>query len=244
MDEVTFLDQSPGMIDVARRKWRELIEEEEGKGVGREWRVRQMERRARFVVGNVVEKAASAQKEATELKLSRREKRNSEAARSADRGVRVSDESSSSSSNSNETLHPPYDTILATFSLCSTPTPVIFLQSLAKLCHPPSAPPSSPPYTSSNHSPSTSSSKILLIDHGRSHYRWLNSLLDRTAPPHARRHGCWWNRDIGEIIRESGLEVTRLERRQFGTLWIIEARAPAAAAVDGVQGKDGVTREG
>ena len=58
---------------------------------------------------------------------------------------------------------------------------------------------------------------------------------------HAKKHGCWWNRDIGEIVRESGLIVDRVERRQLGTLWILEARplsaGPLAERVREADGK-------
>ena len=55
---------------------------------------------------------------------------------------------------------------------------------------------------------------------------------------HAKKHGCWWNRDIGEIVRESGLIVDRVERRQLGTLWILEARPlPAGPLVEKGEGR-------
>ncbi|KAF9889129.1 hypothetical protein FE257_007618 [Aspergillus nanangensis] len=93
-----------------------------------------------------------------------------------------------------------YDTIVQTMGLCSMPDPVGTLRHLASITEP-------------------QKGRILLLEHGRSHYDWLNSILDNLAPAHADRHGCWWNRDIGRIIRESGLEVVEEKRWHFGTTW-------------------------
>jgi methyltransferase OMS1 len=97
-----------------------------------------------------------------------------------------------------------YDTVIQTMGLCSTPEPVKLLQNI-EAC------------TSEN-------GKILLLEHGKSHYNWLNDLLDKTAPAHADEHGCWWNKDIGQIVEESGLEVVDLKRYNFGTTWWLELK--------------------
>ena len=98
-----------------------------------------------------------------------------------------------------------YDTVVQTMGLCSTPQPTQLLIHLGKLAHP-------------------GHGKILLMEHGRSYYKWINSILDMTAAKHADRHGCWWNRDIERYVQESGLVVESMKRKHFGTLWIIEAR--------------------
>ena len=49
-------------------------------------------------------------------------------------------------------------------------------------------------------------------------------MLDRTAGRHAERHGCWWNRDIGAVVRQSGLEVVEIKRWHLGTTWWVELR--------------------
>jgi methyltransferase OMS1 len=100
-----------------------------------------------------------------------------------------------------------YDTIVQTMGLCSTAQPVELLKNLSKhLDH------------------SNPDARILLLEHGRSYIGWLNKLLDMNAPQHADKHGCWWNRDIGQLIEESGLEVVKERRKQFGTVWIFELR--------------------
>ncbi|RDW86416.1 class I SAM-dependent methyltransferase [Aspergillus mulundensis] len=93
-----------------------------------------------------------------------------------------------------------YDTIVQTMGLCSMPDPAGALRHLGTITEP-------------------QHGRILLLEHGRSHYDWLNRVLDNLAPSHADRHGCWWNRDIGQIIRDSGLEVVEEERYHFGTTW-------------------------
>ncbi|EKV05839.1 Ubiquinone/menaquinone biosynthesis-related protein [Penicillium digitatum] len=93
-----------------------------------------------------------------------------------------------------------FDTIVQTMGLCSMPDPVATLRHLGSVTEP-------------------GSGRILLLEHGRSYYDWLNRILDNLAPAHADRHGCWWNRDIGEIVRESGLEVVEEKRWHLGTTW-------------------------
>ena len=84
--------------------------------------------------------------------------------------------------------------------LCSMPDPVDTLKHLGEITEP-------------------QRGRILLLEHGRSHYDWLNRILDNLAPTHADRHGCWWNRDIGAIVRDSGLEVVEEKRWHLGTTW-------------------------
>lgn len=98
-----------------------------------------------------------------------------------------------------------YDTVLQTMGLCSTPQPTKLLMHLGTLAHP-------------------ERGRILLLEHGRSHYDWLNKILDKLAAERADKQGCWWNRDIGKIVEESGLVVDKIRRKHFGTLWMVEAR--------------------
>ena len=98
-----------------------------------------------------------------------------------------------------------FDTIIQTMGLCSMPDPVRTLQHLGSITEP-------------------QNGRILLLEHGRSHYEWLNRILDNLAPAHAHRHGCWWNRDIGQIVRESGLDLVEVERWHFGTTWRVILR--------------------
>ena len=72
-----------------------------------------------------------------------------------------------------------------------------------------------------------STGQILLLEHGRSYYGWLNRILDKTAAAHADKHGCWWNRDIGKIIEDSGLEPVKIRRYHLGTTWWVELKPRA-----------------
>ncbi|CAI4215424.1 unnamed protein product [Parascedosporium putredinis] len=104
-----------------------------------------------------------------------------------------------------------------TFGLCSVSDPSAVLSNLASALVP-------------------GTGRILLLEHGRGTWGIVNWWLDRHAPEHFRKYGCWWNRDLERIVRDaartSGLpgpegqpkiEVVRVERPSYqgGTvLWI------------------------
>ena len=73
--------------------------------------------------------------------------------------------------------------------------------------------------------------RILLLEHGRSYRSWLNNILDNSAEKHAEMHGCWFNRDIGELVRDvaakTSFEVEGERRRHFGTTWVFELKPSA-----------------
>ena len=107
-----------------------------------------------------------------------------------------------------------FDTVIQTMGLCSHPDPVAFLKHMGTITEP-------------------ERGKILLLEHGRSYYGWVNRLLDDLAPAHADRHGCWWNRDIGEIVEKSGLEVVEAKRWHLGTTWLFILRPSQIQKGDG-----------
>jgi methyltransferase OMS1, mitochondrial len=106
-----------------------------------------------------------------------------------------------------------FDTILQNFAICSVADPHQLLANMARVLRP-------------------GSGRIYLLEHGRGRYDWINSLLDKFAPSHFDRYGCWWNRDIEEAVRRAerevpGLEVVRIERplwTQGGTMYWVELR--------------------
>ena len=100
-----------------------------------------------------------------------------------------------------------FDTVVQTMGICSTPDPERLLRNLGNKTN-------------------QDGGRILLLEHGRSHYKWLNDVLDKIAPAHANRHGCWFNKDIGKIVERSGLEVVAAKRYHFGTLWWFELTPP------------------
>ncbi len=69
--------------------------------------------------------------------------------------------------------------------------------------------------------------RILLLEHGRAKYGWLNSILDRDAAKHKARWACNWNLDIEGIVRDAGLRIVSQSRWHFGTTYVIIAE-PAA----------------
>lgn len=97
-----------------------------------------------------------------------------------------------------------FDTVVQTMGICSTPEPLKLLQNLGQI--------------------TKEDGRILLLEHGKAHYQWLNSYLDKAAPAHADKFGCWFNKDIGKIVEESGLEVVKIKRYHLGTLWQVELR--------------------
>ena len=105
--------------------------------------------------------------------------------------------------------------------LCSTPNPQALLTNLA-----------------AHLDLSNPEARILLLEHGRSDYEWLNNILDNAAQKHAEIHGCWFNRDIGAMVEaaaaESGLEIVEERRKHLGTTWVFELKpsATVAKAVD------------
>ena len=101
-----------------------------------------------------------------------------------------------------------YDTIIQPMGVCSTPVPAQLLSHLGTLLN-------------------QKTGKILLIEHGRGYYNWINYILDRDARRHAEKYGCYHNRDIGTIVEQSGLVVESIRRPfwwNLGTVWVIEAR--------------------
>lgn len=117
-----------------------------------------------------------------------------------------------------------YDTIVQTFGICSMADPGGFLRHLGKLCRQPGE-------ASSSKLPRDETDgkggRILLLEHGLGHYGWLNKILDSIAKVHALNFGCWWNKDINQVIRESGLEVERVKRYHGGTTWEVVLRPSA-----------------
>lgn len=97
-----------------------------------------------------------------------------------------------------------FDTVVDTFGLCSYQDPVHVLRELQRVCK--------------------DNGQVLLIEHGRGSYDWINRVLDNGAHHHAHNWGCIWNRDISELLQKAGLEVVSMQRFHFGTTYLIEAK--------------------
>lgn len=118
-----------------------------------------------------------------------------------------------------------FDTIVQTFGICSMTRPVEFLQTLGKLCRQPgeAAAPSK-----GDEEKADEGGQILLLEHGHGKYEWLNNYLDSKAKLHALHYGCWFNKDIDQVIKDSGLKVERVRQYHAGTTWEIVLRPVAA----------------
>ncbi|KAJ3088372.1 Methyltransferase-like protein 7B [Quaeritorhiza haematococci] len=100
-----------------------------------------------------------------------------------------------------------YDTVIQTFGLCSCEDPVLVLKELGRVCK--------------------DDGRILLLEHGRSYWSWMNEILDKGSMQHRMKWGCWWNRDIEGMLKESGLEIESIHRYHFGTTYQIIAKPSA-----------------
>lgn len=107
-----------------------------------------------------------------------------------------------------------FDAVVDTFGLCSFEDPVAALREMSRVCRKGRGEKDAPP------------GKIYLLEHGRSDWAWLSNILDRHADPHAKRWGCYWNRDILAIVREAGLEIQSVARYHLGTTYVIVAAPP------------------
>jgi len=120
-----------------------------------------------------------------------------------------------------------YDTIVQSMGVCSMADPTGFLQHLGRLVRQPGEKiVNSSPEKFRNEEDDGKGGRIFLLEHGRAYdwMSWLNKYLDNSAAMHADRYGCWYNKDVGELIKESGLVVERMKRYYFGTVWEVVLR--------------------
>lgn len=103
-----------------------------------------------------------------------------------------------------DTIKVKYDTIVEAFGLCSHHDPVKALKNFEKLLKP--------------------GGRIVLLEHGRGRYNFINKILDDRAEKRLETWGCRWNLDIGEILDDSGLEIVEESRAHMGTTWCIVAK--------------------
>lgn len=103
-----------------------------------------------------------------------------------------------------EDIRVKYDTIVETFGLCSHEDPVKALNNFVTLLKP--------------------GGRIILLEHGRGTYDFINKILDRRAEKRLATWGCRWNLDLGEILDDSDLEIVEEKRVHLGTTWCIVAK--------------------
>ena len=117
-----------------------------------------------------------------------------------------------------------FDAVVDTFGLCSFEDPVAALREMSRVCR---GKKKKKKNAGSGDAPG--SGKIYLLEHGRSDWDWVSNILDKHADPHAKRWGCYWNRDILAIVREAGLEIESVARYHLGTTYVIVATPPSEA---------------
>lgn len=112
-----------------------------------------------------------------------------------------------------------FDIIIDTFGLCSYENPVFILREMKRCLRQRSNDEiKSSSTNTTNGTNHTYQGKILLLEHGRSEWEWLSQLLDKSSLNHAHKHGCYWNRNIDELIKEAGLTVHTTIKKQGGTV--------------------------
>jgi methyltransferase OMS1 len=106
-----------------------------------------------------------------------------------------------------------FDTIVDTFGLCSCEDPYKVVQEMRRVCK--------------------KGGTLLFLEHGRTRStlftfltQFMNDLLDKGALDHAQKWGCWWNRDILEIVQSCGLDILEQKQYHLGTTYFIVAKKP------------------
>lgn len=102
-----------------------------------------------------------------------------------------------------------FDWVVSTFGLCSVEDPVQVLRQAAAVLRP--------------------GGNMLLVEHGLSNRALISTWLNKKAPRHFKRWGCWCNRDIMEIVEKADLEVKDVKVWVFGCIYILVV-APRRAA--------------
>ncbi len=79
----------------------------------------------------------------------------------------------------------------------------------------------------------------MLLEHGIGTWEFINGLLERSAPKHFAKWGCWYNRDVDAIVKASGLRVVSRSRWHFGTTYVYECEPASKAELDAIRSRRG-----
>ncbi|GJJ78045.1 methyltransferase OMS1, mitochondrial [Entomortierella parvispora] len=92
-----------------------------------------------------------------------------------------------------------FDTIVDTFGLCSFEEPVKVLQEMKRVLKP--------------------GGQLLLLEHGNSNWKAMQDMQASKLDRHVHKYGCYWNREIEDLVVEAGLKIKEKERSQLGTVY-------------------------
>ncbi|AZS15760.1 class I SAM-dependent methyltransferase [Paenibacillus lutimineralis] len=97
-----------------------------------------------------------------------------------------------------------FDGIVSTLSLCGYDDPVQVLRNIKRWCRP--------------------GGQIRLMEHGLGSNILLQSAQHVVNPIARKISGCHWNRDIVQMVKDSSLQIERMERHWGGMIHLIWAR--------------------
>jgi ubiquinone/menaquinone biosynthesis C-methylase UbiE len=89
-----------------------------------------------------------------------------------------------------------FDTVVSALATCSFFNPIIAMQEMKRVCKP--------------------KGRILLLEHGRSKWKWLARFQDRNAASQVESGGCRWNQETADLVRQAGLTILSDERAVAG----------------------------
>lgn len=101
-----------------------------------------------------------------------------------------------------------FDTVISTLSICSFYNPITALKEIRRVCKP--------------------NGKILLIEHGRSTWKWVGRYQDNHVHQQIEQGGCRWNQEPQELVNEAGLKILQADRTLLGIFHMMIA-SPAKA---------------
>ncbi|KAF4669771.1 hypothetical protein FOL47_002358 [Perkinsus chesapeaki] len=96
-----------------------------------------------------------------------------------------------------------FDTVVDTFGICSFEDPSETLLEIKRVCR----------------------GKVLLLEHGQSTYPLFRKYLHNTLIKHVEKFGCYNNREILRLVKQSGMKILQVQRKHFGATYYIVCEA-------------------
>ena len=96
-----------------------------------------------------------------------------------------------------------FDTVISQFSLCSIEDPVQAIREMARVAK----------------------GRVILVEHGLSYWsviRWLGFWTSLFPDPqHPWSYGCYQDRDVMKLVKESGVKVKQIKTSSLGHVYLI-----------------------